>query len=258
VTLSEIKKTLAARGLNPLRQFGQNFLFDQNLCHWITAQLRTPPPGPILEIGPGLGALTEILLASGHAVTALEVDRGLAAFLRERFAHQPAFTLIEGNALETLPAQPPFPAIIGNLPYNISTPLTATLLMRDHLPAECVFTLQKETAQRFTASPDTPDYGAITILLQAYYHAQLLKTLPSSVFYPEPDVQSAVLRLTLREIPELPKADRAAFHALLRRAFTQRRKKLRNTLGIESDRRPQELTVEEWIDLYKKYRPPSA
>jgi 16S rRNA (adenine1518-N6/adenine1519-N6)-dimethyltransferase len=252
VTLTEIKRTLSARGLNPLRQFGQNFLFDQNLCRWITSQLQVPPPGPVLEIGPGLGALTELLLDAGHHVTALEVDRGLSTFLRERFARKPGFTLLEGDALLTLPQAGPFPAVIGNLPYNISTPLLVELLMRNHLPRECVFTLQKEVAQRLSATHDTAAYGAVTILLQAFYKSELLKTLPGGVFYPEPDVHSAVLRLTLHDIPDLPKADRAAFHTLVRRAFTQRRKKLRNTLGIESDLRPQELSVAEWIALYKK------
>lgn len=252
MTLSEIKKTLSRLGLNPLKQFGQNFLFDQNLCQWIVAQLQTPLPGPVLEIGPGLGALTGELLHSGYSVTALEVDRGLSDYLRHKYLHSPVFTLVEGDALETLPAQPPFPAIIGNLPYNISTPLLITILQRDHLPNECVFTLQKETAHRFAAAPNTADYGAVSIFLQTYYHTQILKTLPGHIFYPEPEVHSCVIRLTLREFPDLAKPHRPAFYTMLRRAFTQRRKKLRNTLQIDSDRRPQELTVAEWIDLYKK------
>ncbi|MDX6766907.1 MAG: 16S rRNA (adenine(1518)-N(6)/adenine(1519)-N(6))-dimethyltransferase RsmA [Candidatus Methylacidiphilales bacterium] len=252
MTLTEIKKILAERGLNPLKHFGQNFLFDQNLCRWIIAQLRTPAPGPILEIGPGLGALTGFLLAGGYHVHTLEIDRGLAAYLRERFGRQKSFSLVEGDALETLPQQGPFPVILGNLPYNISTPLVATLLMRDHLPQECLFTLQKEVGHRFAASPGTADYGAISILLQAYYQVEILKTLPGNVFFPEPDVHSVVVRFTLHNIPDLPKPDREPFYALLRKAFTQRRKKLRNTTGIESDRRPQELSVDEWIRLYKK------
>lgn len=254
MTLTEIKKVLAARGLNPLKHFGQNFLFDQNLCRWILAQLRTPVPGPILEIGPGLGALTGFLLEDGYTLTALEIDRGISEFLREKFARARNFTLVEGDALETLPAQGPFPVILGNLPYNISTPLVATLLMRDHLPQECLFTLQKEVGHRFAAAPDTHDYGAISILIQAFYQVEILKTLPGNVFYPEPDVQSVVVRFTLHEIPDLPKEDRADFHHLLRQAFTQRRKKLRNTTGIESDLRPQELSVEQWIALYKKIK----
>jgi 16S rRNA (adenine1518-N6/adenine1519-N6)-dimethyltransferase len=252
VTLTEIKRVLAARGLNPLKHFGQNFLFDQNLCRWILAQLRTPVPGPVLEIGPGLGALTGFLLEDGYDVTALEIDRGISEFLREKFGRFRHFSLVEGDALETLSSQGPFPVILGNLPYNISTPLVATLLMRDHLPRECLFTLQKEVGHRFAAAPDTHDYGAISILLQAYYSVEILKTLPGNVFFPEPDVQSVVVRCTLHEIPELPKTDRADFHLLLRKAFTQRRKKLRNTIDIDSDHRPQELSVGEWVRLYKK------
>lgn len=256
MTLTEIKKALAERGLNPLKHFGQNFLFDQNLCRWILAQLRTPAPGPVLEIGPGLGALTGFLLEDGYEVTALEIDRGLASFLRDKFQKKKNFTLIEGDALETLPNQGPFPVILGNLPYNISTPLVATLLMRDHLPQECLFTLQKEVGHRFAAAHNTSDYGAITILLQTYYQVEILKTLPGNVFFPEPDVHSIVVRLSLHEIPDLPKADRAPFHALLKKAFTQRRKKLRNTVDIDSDQRPQELSVGEWIKLYKKIQCP--
>jgi 16S rRNA (adenine1518-N6/adenine1519-N6)-dimethyltransferase len=251
---SAIRATLARLGLRPLKSLGQNFLTDPNLCRVIAEALPAPEGSPVLEVGPGLGALTRALLTRGFPVTAFEIDRGLANHLRQLFRDEPRFTLVEGDALRTLPAQPACEYLTGNLPYNISTPLVMETLLRPHPPRAMVFTLQKETARRFAAPHDTADYGAVTVLLQALYETEVLRNLPPDVFLPRPNVDSALFRATLRAEPLLAPAEGKPFYQWLRRAFSQRRKKLRNTLGVPDDRRPEHLSVPEWITLFRSSR----
>jgi 16S rRNA (adenine1518-N6/adenine1519-N6)-dimethyltransferase len=255
MTRTEIQRHLAARGLRPLRQFGQNFLHDQNLCHWLARQIvaETKPGGLLLEIGPGLGALTEPLLEAGLELTAIEKDRGLAQFLREQLANRKNFRLIEGDALEIIPGLPDlFPVAVGNLPYNISTPLLMTLLDRPAPPRSLIFTLQREVARRLASAPGRKDYGAVTVLVQAEYDVEILKNIPAAVFYPEPEVGSAVVRLRRRDAPLLRSENRAAFHALVKKGFSQRRKKLSNLLSIKDDRRAEELDVPDWVEIFRR------
>ncbi len=254
LTLTEIKQLLAAHNLRPLKQLGQNFLFDPNLCRWILDRVEVAPGAPVIEIGPGLGALTEGLLERGHHLTVLEIDKGLAALLRQRHGERSNFRLVAGDALETLPLQPSADAVIGNLPYNISTPLAVTLACLPEPPPFALFTLQKETGRRFAANHGTPDYGAVTILLQTFYQIEILRTLPGGVFHPEPHVESVVVRFRRRpEAPAWSPDQRRAFYELLRRAFSQRRKKLRNTLGWDSDLRPQQLSPADWLREFSEH-----
>ncbi|SDT92536.1 16S rRNA (adenine1518-N6/adenine1519-N6)-dimethyltransferase [Verrucomicrobium sp. GAS474] len=263
MTLTEIRRLLDERGMRPLARFGQNFLHDQNLAKAIVLEAigELYPAGPVLEVGPGLGALTELILDAGLELTALEIDRGLAALLRERLGAKPGFTLVEGDALETL-ADPAFresaggrPRLfLGNLPYNISTPLLAAVLALPRPPQRIVMTLQKEVAQRLAAKHGTSDYGAITIHIQSGYAVRLVRVLPPSVFYPVPEVDSAVVRLDRLAAPLVPEEESAAFHAFVRKGFSQRRKKLSNTLGIADSRRPEELSVPEWVAAWNQYK----
>ncbi len=261
MTLTEIRRLLDERGMRPLARFGQNFLHDQNLARAIVleAVAELYPAGPVLEVGPGLGALTELVLESGLEITALEIDRGLAAVLRDRLGEKPGFRLIEGDALETL-ADPAFRAeakfrlFLGNLPYNISTPLLAAVLSLPQPPDRIVMTLQKEVAQRLAAKHDTSDYGGLTIHVQSGYTVRLVRILPPSVFYPVPDVDSAVVRLDRLPTPLVPETESAAFHAFVKKGFSQRRKKLSNTLGIDDPRRPEQLSVPEWVAAWEKWK----
>lgn len=255
MTLSEIKMVLQERGLNPLKRFGQNFLHDQNLIQLIvrTALADQPPGTAVTEIGPGLGALTEELLAQGCAVTALEIDQGLAQILRERLLSNPLFRLIEGDALkidlETFPAAR---VVVGNLPYYISTPLLARWMERAEPPQRMVFTLQKEVCERLAAVPGSKSYGSFSVLVQTTYQVSLIRTLPPEVFFPRPEVDSAVVRLERRPVCSVAGEDFVSFQEFVRRAFQQRRKKLSNTLGIDDSRRPEEVAVEEWIKLWQQ------
>jgi 16S rRNA (adenine1518-N6/adenine1519-N6)-dimethyltransferase len=255
VTLSEIKAVLAARGLRPLKQLGQNFLHDGNLCRGLAeAVMKDQPAGAaVIEIGPGLGALTRPLLNAGASVVALEKDRGLAAYLRETIQEGPRFRLIEGDALDYVPPGPEkYPVVCGNLPYNISTPLLMAWLSTPEPPERMVFTLQKELVERLSAENNNGDYGALTVSVQAEYEVHLTRVLPPSVFYPQPEVESAVVELRRRTQPLLQGTERLRFQKFVRRGFSQRRKKLSNLLPVEEQRRAQQLSVAEWIRLWRE------
>ncbi len=254
MTLTEIRAALDSRGLRPLRQLGQNFLHDQNLATWLAGEaVRGAKPGAtVLEIGPGLGSLTVRLLERDVRLVALEKDRGLATFLREKFAGEIAagrFELREGDALELLPALGFAPDVIcGNLPYNISTPLLMECLRLP--PAPLFFVMQKEVGQRLASPPGGKIYGALSVLVQTAYKVELVRTLPGSVFHPPPDVASVAIRLTPLPSPLLAPKHRGEFAAFVQRGFSQRRKKLSNLLPTSDDRRAEHLSPAQWIELW--------
>jgi 16S rRNA (adenine1518-N6/adenine1519-N6)-dimethyltransferase len=259
MTLTEIRAALTARGLRPLRQLGQNFLHDKNLAAWLAQQaLDGAAPGvEVVEVGPGLGALTAFLLQAGARVVALEMDRGLCAFLRERFAPEIAdgkFDLRHGDALELLPALAPR-RVCGNLPYYISTPLLMECLRLD--AEQLFFVMQKEVGQRLAAAPGGKIYGALSVLVQVACEVELVRTLPGSVFYPAPEVESIAVRLRRRENPPVNAKDRAAFAAVVQRGFSQRRKKLSNLLPVRDERRAEHLSPAEWVELWRSTVTPS-
>jgi len=204
---------------------------------------------PVQEIGPGLGALTRALLSMGHSVEAFELDQGLIRWLREELQNEPRFRLIEGDALKTLPQHPARDLVCGNLPYSISTPLLVQLALRPIPPQTIVVTLQKEVADRYAAAPRTPDYGAVTVLLQSVFAIEKIRQLPPEVFYPRPQIDSTVLRLVRRDLLPL---DREGFHAFVKKGFSQRRKKLKGLLPVDLDRRAEELDPAEWRNLYER------
>ncbi|NDA09949.1 MAG: ribosomal RNA small subunit methyltransferase A [Verrucomicrobia bacterium] len=247
---TRIKEILAARGLRPLRQLGQNFLAEPSLAAQIAEAIGPAGPEPVQEIGPGLGALTRGLLAAGHAVEAFEVDQGLISFLREEFKEEPRFKLTEGDALKTLSGHPARSVLCGNLPYSISTPLLVQLALRQPPPKTVVVTLQKEVADRFGAQPRTPDYGAVTVLLQTVFQIEKVRALPPEVFYPRPRVDSSVLRLTRRS--SFP-GGLEKFYAFVRKGFSQRRKQLKRVLPVDLARRAEELDPSEWWQLYEQH-----
>jgi 16S rRNA (adenine1518-N6/adenine1519-N6)-dimethyltransferase len=255
MTLTEIRATLDSRGLRPLKQLGQNFLHDQNLTKWLAehAVAGLDPGATVVEIGPGLGALTSVLLGKNLHLIALEKDRGLCVFLRERFGPEIArgsLDLREGDALEMLPRLGVTPAVIcGNLPYYISTPLLMECL---RLPARLFFLVQKEVGQRLASPPGSKTYGALSVLVQAGYDVSAVRTLPGSVFYPPPEVESVAVQLTPRAQPLVLPADRERFVAVVQRGFSQRRKKLSNLLPTDDGRRAEQLAPAEWVELWRK------
>lgn len=259
--LSEIAATLASIGAKPTQSLGQNFLHDQNLAKWIVAQAGIEPGQPWLEIGPGLGALTEFAQDRSENGILLEKDDRIINWLRERF---PKLDVIHGDALDfdvrELFWRGPV-RVFGNLPYYVSS----QLLFRfgeEPTPAACmVFTLQRELAERLCGKPHTKAYGALTLLLGRRWNAELIRILPARLFTPVPRVDSAVVRLTPRRAGELDECDGRLFQNLVKRGFMQRRKQLRKNvqlarwpdfaaeLGVPETARAEELNLQQWIAL---------
>jgi 16S rRNA (adenine1518-N6/adenine1519-N6)-dimethyltransferase len=269
--LSEIPALLREIGVSPVKTLGQNFLHDYNLARWIVDQANLTPDDYVVEIGPGLGALTELALAKGARVLAIEKDKRLVQFLRERFANE-NFEIIHGDALQfdtrVLHARPRV-KLIGNLPYYISSQLLIKFLDYPSPISLWLFMLQKELARRLGAAPKTNDYGALTLQIQLRYQVEYLRTVSARVFVPKPDVDSAIVRITPRADRDLPGCNSGVFHRLVRRGFSQRRKQLGKLireevanwetiaaeLGLNSRARAEELSLEQWIALTNRVAP---
>jgi 16S rRNA (adenine1518-N6/adenine1519-N6)-dimethyltransferase len=270
MTLSEIRSVLAERGLAPNRRLGQNFLHDQNLCAWLAAQAEFAAGERVWEIGPGLGCYTEALLAAGAHVTAIEVDRGFIDWLRERYAGEPRFELVAGDALEEMARCDGAGYLVGNLPYHISTPLIMAAMALAQPPRRMVFMLQWEMARRLCALPRSEDYGAVSVAVQSGYRVEMLRRVAPAVFHPRPDVDSAAVRLTRLADAE---GSGASFGAFVRAAFSTPRKQLLNVvardavergrwlealrrLRLEPDVRAGEIDVSQWRALHQELGSP--
>jgi 16S rRNA (adenine1518-N6/adenine1519-N6)-dimethyltransferase len=253
------------QGHTPRRRFGQNFLADPHYVRRIVDAVNPQPGEALVEIGPGLGALTAELIARAGHLYAIEIDRDLAARLRERFS-ETRLTLFEDDALRfdftRLSAELSTPLrIIGNLPYNISSPLLFHLAHNIASLRDLHVMLQKEVVARMAAKPSTPDYGRLSVMLQAKFAITRLFIVPPGAFSPAPKVDSAVARLTPlgERAPQL--ADESLFARLVAAAFAQRRKILRNALaahcapddlraaGIDPQARGENLAVDDFVRL---------
>jgi 16S rRNA (adenine1518-N6/adenine1519-N6)-dimethyltransferase len=263
--LSEIDATLREIRVSPVKTLGQNFLHDQNLARWIVEKADLTSEDYVLEIGPGLGALTQFALDSGTRLLAIEKDRRLADFLRTRFTTE-RLEILHADALDYDVRQlfaKPRVKLLGNLPYYASSQLLLKFTKYPSPISLWLLMLQKELARRLSAAPGTKDYGALTLIVQLHYRVDYLRTVPASVFLPQPDVDSAFVRLSARAPDELPDHDAETFLRLVRRGFSQRRKQLRNLLrdevpnweeaasavGFEPRARAEELGLEQWIAL---------
>ena len=263
--LSEIRATLQEIGVSPVKTLGQNFLHDQNLARWIVSQAQITPEDYVIEIGPGLGALTRFILEKGARVLAIEKDARLANFLRARFGDEQ----LEVLNIDALKFDPRVlfarrrVKLLGNLPYNISSVLLLKFLDQPNPISLWLLTLQKEMAMRLSALPSTHDYGALTLRVQLYHRAKYLRTISPSVFFPQPEVDSAVARLVPRDPVELPERDNELLLKLVCVGFSQRRKQLRKLLreyatdwaevarrvNIDPKARAEELSLLQWIAL---------
>nr|WP_297460700.1 16S rRNA (adenine(1518)-N(6)/adenine(1519)-N(6))-dimethyltransferase RsmA [uncultured Halomonas sp.] len=247
------------------KRFGQNFLRDPGIVSRIVRAIAPHPGERLVEIGPGQGALTEPLIEAAGALEVIELDRDLIPGLRVQFFNYSDFTIHEGDALKfdftALKGEGPALRVVGNLPYNISTPLIFHLLAARGAVADMHFMLQKEVVERLAASPGGADWGRLSVMAQYHCRVDSLFIVPPESFTPQPKVDSAIVRLVPHnELPH-PADDEALFADLVREAFSQRRKTLRNnlkgriggealqTLGIDPSRRPQTLSVAELVTI---------
>lgn len=260
-------------GVRPKKQLGQHFLTDLGIARRIAGTLTLEATSNVLEIGPGTGVLTRLLLERPVNLLAVELDPESAAFLQHSFLPGLAGQELAYRRFEVLQADflkmdleglfqgEPF-AITGNFPYNISTQIVFRLLEARARVPEFSGMFQKEVAERICAGPGSKAYGILSVLVQAYYEATYCFSVPPHVFHPPPKVDSGVLRLNRKAIT-LPGLDEAFFFRLVKTAFNQRRKTLRNSLkglGLSDilkedaifDRRPEQLGVSEFIALSKR------
>jgi len=274
MTLSEIQRCLGELQTAPVRSLGQNFLHDQNLARWIVASLGIRPGDHVVEIGPGLGALTEFLTQHNVRLTLIEKDGRLAQHLKEKFDCGTT-SVFHADALEfdlrQLWGNGPV-KVVGNLPYYVSTPLIAKFTSALSPASRLVLTLQLELAQRLNAVPRTKEYGAMTVCVNRRWKPAFLRKLPASVFFPAPKVSSAVIALDRRSADDVCPLDETIFESTVRRGFSERRKQLRNLLpgckknwaclveelGVPETVRAEELSLAQWESLACLRRPATA
>jgi 16S rRNA (adenine1518-N6/adenine1519-N6)-dimethyltransferase len=271
--LARLKFALAARGLAPRRRFGQNFLIRDEVAERIADHSHLRPDDVAVEIGPGAGALTQHLLGRVAHLVAIEKDQGLVELLRDELAPAPGLELIHGDFLavdlagiarahgvEKL-------AVLGNIPYNITTPILERIFEQRRIVRSAVLLVQKEYAERLAAPAGSPEYGSLTLF--ARYHAVMepLMTVRASAFWPRPEVDSMLVRFLIRERPPVEVPDEALLFRIIRGSFQMRRKQLANTLEaalglprekierlgrharVDPRRRGETLTLEEFAKL---------
>ena len=262
MTLTEVRQLLLELDLRPSKVLGQNFLIDSNILQIVVREADVRPDDVILEIGPGLGALTAELVSRAAHVFAIEKDPRLAEFVRKNF---PDLTLVEGDATEV--PLPHCDKVVANLPYSVSTPVLERLVEAEEKPRKIVVMLQREVANRLVATPRHKDYGALTLFTQLHYHVTVVHIVSPSCFFPAPGVESAIVSLDHRA-PRVPLEPGAPFRELVRAGFNHRRKMLRKLLeefglteenyraaGAEPTARAEELSLEQWIRLANAVRP---
>ncbi|MDD4657651.1 MAG: 16S rRNA (adenine(1518)-N(6)/adenine(1519)-N(6))-dimethyltransferase RsmA [Eubacteriales bacterium] len=237
---SEITDLLQRYGLKPRKSWGQNFLANKGVVAKLMAAAQLTGAETVLEIGPGLGVMTEPLLDSSSQVVAVEIDPLLCQFLARRFSQRDNFQLVQGDALAqdfSLLIPGPY-IVVANLPYYITSPLLAKLVEEPQPPERAVTLVQWEVARRLTALPGTADYGALSILIQYHCEAELLFKIGPGNFYPPPQVDSAAVRLQWRPSSFQPRNEKFMFR-LVKIAFSQRRKMLKGllaaALGLSKD-----------------------
>lgn len=266
-----------SRSVRAKKSLGQNFLIDPNYQQKIVDALNLREEDELIEIGPGTGAITQHMVGRVQRFTAIELDDQLAAALRDRYSDNPSFHLVHQDAMEvplaSLVGNIETAKVVGNIPYNITSPLIFKLLERDARPAMFVFMVQKEVADRIVAPPGDKDFGALSVGVQAVADAERLFVVPKGAFRPVPKVDSAVVRIVPRRPYALSVQEESDLRALTRAAFAMRRKQfqkiLRSAEGFELTPeqvgvleqqmgtltvRPEELSAAQFVQLSKALR----
>jgi 16S rRNA (adenine1518-N6/adenine1519-N6)-dimethyltransferase len=270
-----MRDLLAKRDIQLTKSLGQNFLHDAHQLERIVAAAELSKTDKVLEIGPGLGPLTELLLQKAGEVLAIEKDARLVEVLHERFVSQtalptPKLELLHADALDFLKREPRDWSnwkLVANLPYSVASPILVELAAGVRAPKMIVATLQLEVAQRLMAQTDDDNYGVLTLLVQLDFEPKGLFKIPPGCFFPPPDVDSACVSLVCRAEPLLPEEERKIFHRLVKQAFSQRRKMMLKllkqdwqkekleaaftALNISPQERAEKLSLEQFVALTK-------
>lgn len=267
------KKIMAEHDLTMKKSLGQNFLVDGNIVKKIVDGARLQKDDTVLEVGPGIGSLTEEVLLRGNSVTSIEIDSRFYPILRENFQSFDKFKLVEGDALNDLiwkaANEKPTPNVfVGNLPYVITTPLLEKIFTSDNKFKTAVVMVQKEVADRMTAGPGSKTYGALSVFVSFFSKAKTLFTVSEGSFIPRPKVKSAVVKLELKS----PETDGKKFMKFVHTLFNMRRKTLLNAAskgmnldkeetlkiitnaGISPDVRAETLGLESFLRLYENFK----
>jgi 16S rRNA (adenine1518-N6/adenine1519-N6)-dimethyltransferase len=285
-TISFLTRKFAEAGIRPHNKHGQNFLIDLNLVELLARTADIGPDDVVLEVGTGTGSLTAMLAAQAAAVVTVEIDAQMHQLATEALIDLDNVVMLQQDALknknhfhpavleavrEKLNEQPGRRLkLAANLPYNVATPIVSNLLLTDMVPASMTVTIQKELAERITATPRTKDYSALSVWMQSHCEVQIIRILPPTVFWPQPNVESAIIHV----VPDLERRNRIpdlqGFHTFVRSMFFHRRKFLRSELlsaykgvldkptvdeilrqqGLESTCRAEELGVQAMLSLY--------
>jgi 16S rRNA (adenine1518-N6/adenine1519-N6)-dimethyltransferase len=267
VIVISVRKMLVQHDIHPRKRLGQSFLEDMNIVRKIVALADPKEDETIVEIGAGLGFMTEEMAKRAGRVIAIEIDSRLATILRERFTARDNVAVVQTDVLKydfSIPCPGAKIKVVGNIPYHISSPILFRLLDYRSSISSMILMLQKELADRIAAHPGSKDYGIPSVMVARYMKVEYEMTVPPTCFYPVPDVVSSVLRMEVLRQPELPEGE--PFAKIVRAAFSQRRKTLWNNLchtglpakkvdlvfarsGIDRTRRAETLSVEEFSCL---------
>ncbi|MFO1475774.1 MAG: 16S rRNA (adenine(1518)-N(6)/adenine(1519)-N(6))-dimethyltransferase RsmA [Verrucomicrobiota bacterium] len=273
MNLPQMRSELRDRRIQLTKSLGQNFLHDATQLDRIAAAAQLRPADSVLEIGPGLGPLTERLVGTAGHVLAIETDARLVEFLRHQFADDlagdpPPLTLLHADALRYLQEQPRDWSgwkVVSNLPYSVASPILVEFALGNRPPALLVTTLQLEVARRLVSRPGDDDYGVLTLLVQLAFEPQDWFKISAESFFPQPKVDSACVRLVLRPAPLLPPEQRPLFRQIVKRAFSQRRKMMfkllkadwapdalaaaMESIGVTLQERAEKLSLDQFVRL---------
>lgn len=280
-TAAHLRALLAQAGASPKKRFGQHFLIDRNLMHKLLDSADLTPHDTVLEVGPGTGSLTTLLCQSAGHVVCVEIDPEMAEIAANSLRHATNLTLLRTDILAKKSAISPEVIttlqqtaqriggnlkLVANLPYDVATPLVINLLLSDLKYSRLCFSVQAEVADRFLAHADTDDYGPVAIISQSLADCRRICKVPPQAFWPQPKVDSAMLRLDPFPQDQRPVRDPRAFADFVRSFFLHRRKTMQhlankradadrildslNSSGISVTSRPEQLTVPQWIALF--------
>ena len=275
--MGSIRKELAEQGLIPRKKWGQHFLADRNILKKVVKTAGIEKEDVVLEVGPGLGEMTQALAHEAKKVIAVEIDARLVEILRNKLADIPNVEILQGDILKLdlrkrLGSEKRPVKVVANLPYQISTPLLFHFIDSKDLFSALILMLQREVAERMVAPPGKKAYGPLSVLVQSVADISICFIVKPSAFFPPPEVESAVIRLSWKERPMIAPEQEDWFRAVVKGCLGYRRKTLANALkhsdlllpenlekrleemGIDPRRRPETLSVKEFVDLASTLR----